>query len=160
MCARPAVTWAAQNRQSIHQRRLFVFFAGVDRSSAIMSQSNNRTSKLPSKGKYAAQSHRNQAPTTALRKEGPRWLYQTVQIHLVQLSRRADSRSCLPLRVPLLTMVDWLPKWRKKLGMGMTENRVGKNSRNMKPNSKLYSANQFFDQKFQNRENHKVQKLF
>lgn len=138
-----------------------MFFVGADWSSAIMSQSNNRTSKLPSKGKYAAQSHRNGAPTTALRKEGLRWLDRTVQIHLVQqLIRKADSWSCLPLQVPLLTMVDWLPKGRKKLGMGMSENRVGKNSRNMKPNSKLYSANQFFDQKFQNRENHKVQKLF
>lgn len=65
VCARPAVIWAAQKRQSIHQRRLFMFFVGVDWSSDIMSQSNNRTSKRPSKGKYTTQSHRNWAPTSA-----------------------------------------------------------------------------------------------
>lgn len=65
------------------------------------------------------------------------------------------------LRVPLLrTATGWLPEQRKRLGMGWTEKGVGKNPRNTKPNSKLYSANQFFDQKIQNRENHKVQKLF
>lgn len=98
-----------------------MFSGGTDRSSDITSQSNNRTSKLPSRRKYTAQFHRNWAPTTALRKGGPRRLYQTVQIHLVQLSRKADSWSCLPLQVPLLTTVDWLPKWTKKLGMGVTE---------------------------------------
>lgn len=65
-----------------------------------------------------------------------------------------------PLRVPLCITVDWLPEQRKRLGTGITEKGMGKNPRNMKPNSKLYSANQFFDQKIQNRENHKVQKLF
>lgn len=94
-------------------------------------------------------------------KEGrAEWLCPTVQIHWVQLSWKVDPWSCLPLQTPLLITVDQLPKQRKKLGMGMAEKEVGKNSRNMKPNSKLYSANQFFDQKFQNRENHEVQKLF
>lgn len=66
----------------------------------------------------------------------------------------------LPLWAPLLTTVDWLPKRRKKLGMGMTENRVGRTPGiwSQTPNYILLIS--FFDQKFQNRENHKVQKLF
>lgn len=126
-----------------------------------MSQSDNRTSKLPSKGTHAAQSHRNRAPATHSAEEGRAEVALPNSSHPPGTAQpESGSWSCLPLRVPLLTTVDWLPKRGKKLGMGMTENRVGKNSRNMKPNSKLYSANQFFDQKFQNRENHKVQKLF
>jgi len=49
------------------------------------------------------------------------------------------------LWVPLLiTVTGWLPEQRKRLGTGWTEKGVGKNPRNTKPNSKLYSANQFF----------------
>lgn len=43
---------------------------------------------------------------------------------------------------------------------GVNKKGSEENPRKTKPNSKLYSAYQFFDQKIQNRGNHKVQKLF
>lgn len=57
--ARPAAAWAAQRKQSIQQKRLFVFFVGVDSSSDVMSLNYNRTTKLLSDGKHTAQPHRN-----------------------------------------------------------------------------------------------------
>lgn len=82
---------------------------------------------------------------TMLRQEELRRLYPTVPVQVVKLSWKVDSWSLLPLWVPFLITVDWLPEQRKRLGMGLTEKGVGKNPRNTKPNSKLYSANQFFD---------------
>lgn len=156
--ARPAAAWAAQRKQSIHRKSLFISSVGAASSSDVMSLRNTNT-KLLSSGKHPAWSQRNRAQNTTGGKS---------RVALPNSSRAPGKAQVgggllefALLWVPLLRVTTgWLPEQRKRLGMGWTEKGVGKNPRNTKPNSKLYSANQFFDQKIQNRENHKVQKLF
>lgn len=57
MFVRPAAAWAAQRKQSIRQKKLFIFFIGVDSSSDVTSLRNKRTTKLLSDGEHTAQSH-------------------------------------------------------------------------------------------------------
>jgi hypothetical protein len=55
----------------------------------------------------------------------------------MKLGGKTDSWRLLPLQIPFLTSVGWLPEQRKTLGMGLTEKGAGTNPRNTKPNSKL-----------------------
>lgn len=93
--------------------------------------------------------------------ERPRRLYQTVPVHLVKLGRRADSWSLPLLQTLLLITVGWLLEQSKKPGVEADRKRGrGKTPgiRSQTPNYILLIS--FLDQKIQNRENHKVQKLF
>lgn len=70
MFARPATAWAAQRKQSIRQKQLFIFFTGVDSSSDVTSLRNKRTTKLLSNGEHTAQSYQELCTNqTMLRKE-------------------------------------------------------------------------------------------
>lgn len=81
-----------------------------------------------------------------LSKEGPRRLYQFRCTWWSSAGKRTPG-VCSAVG-PTPHHGDWLPEQRKRLGLGWTEKGVGKNPRNTKPNSKLYSANQFLIKKF------------
>lgn len=91
--ARPAAAWAAQRKQSIHRKRLFVFSVGAA-SSADVTSLRNTDIKFLSGGKHPAWSQRNCAHTT--QREGrAEWLYRTVHVPLVKRGEAADFWSLL-----------------------------------------------------------------
>lgn len=130
---------------------------GVDSSDI---PSKNRTSKLLSKGTHTARAAGTVHPPKSAEEGRAELPPPSSSGPLGRAQSESSVLQSSPCTVSLLITMGRPPKWRTKRGMGMTEKEVGKNPRNTKPNSKLCSANQFFDQKIQNRENHKVQKLF
>lgn len=159
MFVRPATAWAAQRKQSIHQEKLFIFFVGVDRSSDTVSLGKKkRDHQTPFQWETHCLVPQELCTNQTMLSKGLRRLYQ------FRCTWRSSAGKWTPgvcsAVGPTPRHGDRLPEQRKRLGLGWAEKGVGKNPRNTKPNSKLYSANQFFDQKIQSRENHKVQKLF
>ena len=99
-------------------------------------------------------------PNTA--EEGRAEASLPVWVHLVKLDRRADSWSLPLLQTPLLLLitVGWMLEQRKRLGMGAVRKRGRGKTPGIRSQTPNYILISFLDQKIQNRENHKVQKLF
>lgn len=118
--ARPAVTWAAQKRQSIQEEALH--FPSMGWQQLRYYEPEQQRDQQTSFQRKTLSSPIGIAHQPNSAEEGrAEWLCPTVQIHWVQLSQKVDPWSCLPLQTPLLITVDQLPKQRKKLEMGMAE---------------------------------------
>lgn len=141
MFARPAVTWAVQGSKVSTREEALRFLCRGHRSSDILTQQQTSfqwKTYCPVPQKLL----RNQVTLRKARQRG-----STKQSDsLVKLGWKADSWSLLPLcHTP---HHGGLAAWAEEEARDGAERKgMGKNPKKVKPNSKLYSANQFFDQK-------------